>query len=120
MAGRNGHHYPGTLHDGYQYMAVSLEHGGNRLVYAVPTLVYLEGNLRISRNILGMVLLLIAATIITMVYFSKKLSSPLTNLVEKLENSENGILTLQEPEQSFWKYINLFQAITGRDIGLRN
>lgn len=91
----------GTLHDGYQYMAVSLEHGGNRLVYAVPTLVYLEGNLRISRNILGMVLLLIAATIITMVYFSKKLSSPLTNLVEKLENSENGILTLQEPEQSF-------------------
>lgn len=91
----------GTLKNGYKYMAVSLEHGGNILVYAVPGRVYLEGNLRISRNILGMVLLLIAATIITMVYFSKKLSKPLTDLVEKLENSESGILTLQEPELSF-------------------
>ena len=57
----------GVLKNGYKYMAVSMEHGGNTLVYAVPGRVYLEGNLRISRNILGMVLLLIAATIITMI-----------------------------------------------------
>ena len=107
----------GVLKNGYKYMAVSMEHGGNTLVYAVPARVYLEGNLRISRNILGMVLLLIAATIITMIYFSRKLSRPLTNLVENLENSENGILKIQEPEQSFLE-IHKFIASYNR-AGLR-
>lgn len=91
----------GTMENGFYYMSVSLENASNHLIYLVPEEVFLQENKRIARRILEMVLLVIAFTIFTMIYFSKKLSRPLADVAETLETASSGIVRLEEPEKSF-------------------
>lgn len=91
----------GTMENGFYYMSVSLENASNHLVYLVPENVFLQENKRIARRILEMILLVIAFTICTMIYLSKKLSRPLVHVAETLERASSGIVRLEEPDNSF-------------------
>ena len=73
------------------YMAVPLEHSGNILVYSIPASNYREELSGIASGILVLIVLLVFLTILTMFYFSGKLSRPLIRMVDLLEQSDSGI-----------------------------
>lgn len=83
------------------YMAVPLEHSGNILVYSIPASNYREELSGIASGILVLIVLLVFLTILTMFYFSGKLSRPLIRMVDLLEQSDSGILRLRDEEVSF-------------------
>lgn len=89
--------------EGDCYMAMPLEYYGNLLVYQVPERELLRESSGIFRAILLLVLLLILLTVALMIYFSGKLSRPLTEVARKLEQSDSGILSLDVPAHSFWE-----------------
>lgn len=100
----------GTMGNGYYYMAARLELSGNYLVYTIPERIFLEESVGVAKGILAMVIVLIILTVLTMIYFSERLSRPLIYVSELLENSENGILRIDNPDHSFLEMNKLISS----------
>ena len=96
--------------NGYYYISTSMEAADNILIYSIPVELFREESSGILRGILFMIIVLILLAIATMIYFSGKLSRPITNMVKSLDNSENGILKLEEPEKSFYEVHQLITS----------
>lgn len=88
---------------GYQYLAVYLQSGNNLLIYSVPEETFINESPGILQGILLMIILLILLAVTTMIYFSGKLSKPLTDMVKELDQADSGILKLKEPAHSFYE-----------------
>ncbi len=100
----------GTLPNNNYYMAIQLEGTNNYLVFTEPKDTFFAEKSTIAKRIFTMIFILIAVTIFTMTYLSKKLSSPLTALVENIENSNNGFQKLQQPVKSFLEIQKLIDS----------
>ena len=96
--------------DGYQYLAAYLDSAENLLVYSIPEESLASQSPGILQGILFMIILLILLAVTTMIYFSGKLSRPLTEMVKELDQSDNGILKLKEPENSFYEVQELVES----------
>lgn len=96
--------------DGYQYLAAYLDSAENLLVYSIPEESLADQSPGILQGILVMIILLILLAVTTMIYFSGKLSRPLTEMVKELDQSDNGILKLKEPENSFYEVQELVES----------
>lgn len=95
------HVLSGIMNGTDYYMAVPLELSGNILAYSIPASIYRKELSGIASGILVLIVLLVFLTILTMFYFSGKLSRPLIRMVDLLEQSDNGILRLRDEEVSF-------------------
>lgn len=91
----------GTMDAADYYMAILLEQSENVLLYSIPASVYREELSGIASGIFVLIFLLVFLTILTMIYFSGKLSRPLIYMVDMLEQSDNGILKLRDTKPSF-------------------
>ena len=91
----------GNLEDDFYYIAGELENASNKLVYLVPREIFLKENRKILQHILEMVLLVIGFTVCTMLYFSRRIASPLAEVAQTLEKAPNGMAVLEEPRGSF-------------------
>lgn len=91
----------GTMDEADYYMAILLEQSENVLLYSIPASVYREELSGIASGIFVLIFLLVFLTILTMIYFSGKLSRPLIYMVDMLEQSDNGILKLRDTKPSF-------------------
>lgn len=90
-----------TVKNGCCYFAVTLNHCNNLLIYTLPETVFQEESNGISKSIFLLILVLIVLTVLTMIYLSGKLARPLKEVVERLEDSDSGILRIDLPRNSF-------------------
>lgn len=97
----------GMMKNGYYYMAIPLKNSGNILAYVIPRKSILAESRYVTAGILCLVLILVVFTVITMFFFSRKLSRPLIYVINTLENSPNGITRISQPKYSFLE-INKF------------
>ena len=94
----------------HYYISTSMESADNLLIYSIPVKLLREESSDILQGILFMILALIFLAVATMIYFSGKLSRPITSMVTSLDSAENGVLKLEEPRNSFYEVHQLITS----------
>ena len=88
------------------YIPVKLGGTDNLLLYAVPQKAFLNASSGITKVISTLIFLLISLTGATTIWLSGKLSGSLTNVIEQIEDAEDGLLVIKEPDKNSYREIH--------------
>lgn len=103
---------PLQMYEEGEYYLIPLKLGetDNMLLYMVPQEAFQEANSGIEKMITALIVLLVLLTVITTIWLSDRLSGSLKDMVEQIENAENGMLCIEEPKKN--SYLEIQKLIT--------
>lgn len=90
-----------ALHNDLTGMGILLESMGSKLIYTIPVDIVGRESSGIMTGILIMIFMLISFTVFTLIYFSGRISKPLMNVAESLNQNQDAIMNLEQPDNSF-------------------
>ncbi|MGF6991026.1 two-component system sensor histidine kinase YesM [Lachnospiraceae bacterium PF1-21] len=113
--------HEGTSDNHNYYISVPLNDSLNQLIYVSPKEIHFRENVRITIQMVSIVLMVILFTCFTMLYVSGKTANPLIQVTEELKKRQEEIFKLVKPRGTFAeidRFIDSYNSKIDRIEGL--